>query len=359
MPSSPTARNRLEKQAVGENVNTWGDKLNQRGLDLIDEAMDGVESIAVASTAVTLTSSNYASDQARNRALMLTGALTGNTTVTVPGVEKVYLVDDQTTRGGFTLTLKTSGGAGYALRPGPQWVYCDATDVKRGQPRLDQMPLPAATVDMNGQRLANLPAPAAASDPATRKFVEDTAFAMAAGQLPGQSGSGGKFLRTDGSVAGWADLPTASEAVAGVAEIATQDETDTGTDDARAVTPLKLATWVLSRAKTFLRAVRSQPVALTDGATITPDFAAGNYFTVTLGGNRTLANPTGLAAGQGGSITIRQDDAGDRTLDYGAAWKFPRKTKPVLSTEPNAVDKLVYEVVSPTEIHAALQKDFG
>lgn len=37
--------------------------------------------------------------------------------------------------------------------------------------------------------------------------------------------------------------PAASETTAGVAEIATQAETDTGTDDARIVTPLKLATW--------------------------------------------------------------------------------------------------------------------
>lgn len=37
--------------------------------------------------------------------------------------------------------------------------------------------------------------------------------------------------------------PAASESTAGVAELATQAETDTGTDDARIVTPLKLATW--------------------------------------------------------------------------------------------------------------------
>lgn len=35
----------------------------------------------------------------------------------------------------------------------------------------------------------------------------------------------------------------ASESSAGIAELATQGETDTGTDDARMVTPLKLATW--------------------------------------------------------------------------------------------------------------------
>lgn len=37
--------------------------------------------------------------------------------------------------------------------------------------------------------------------------------------------------------------PPASETTAGVAELATQAETDAGSDDARIVTPLKLATW--------------------------------------------------------------------------------------------------------------------
>jgi hypothetical protein len=40
-----------------------------------------------------------------------------------------------------------------------------------------------------------------------------------------------------------AAAPAASETTAGIAEIATQAETDAGTDDARIVTPLKLATW--------------------------------------------------------------------------------------------------------------------
>jgi len=37
--------------------------------------------------------------------------------------------------------------------------------------------------------------------------------------------------------------PSASETTAGLIEIATQVETDAGSDDARAITPLKLATW--------------------------------------------------------------------------------------------------------------------
>jgi len=44
--------------------------------------------------------------------------------------------------------------------------------------------------------------------------------------------------------------PAASETTAGIAELATQAETDTGTDDLRMVTPLKLATYS-GRAKRF------------------------------------------------------------------------------------------------------------
>jgi hypothetical protein len=51
-------------------------------------------------------------------------------------------------------------------------------------------------------------------------------------------GSGAVAWAVFGSSAG-----AASETSAGIAEIATQAETDTGTDDARIVTPLKLATW--------------------------------------------------------------------------------------------------------------------
>ena len=44
--------------------------------------------------------------------------------------------------------------------------------------------------------------------------------------------------------------PAASESTAGIAEVATQAETDAGTDDGRFVTPLKLATYS-GRAKRY------------------------------------------------------------------------------------------------------------
>jgi hypothetical protein len=98
---------------------------------------------------------------------------------------------------------------------------------------------------------------------------------------------------------------------------------------------------------------------LTDGATITPDFSASNNFTVTLGGNRTLANPTNLVAGQSGSIFIVQDATGSRTLAYGTYFKFAGGTTPVLTTTANAVDRIDYIVRSSTNIHAVFTGNYS
>ena len=91
---------------------------------------------------------------------------------------------------------------------------------------------------------------------------------------------------------------------------------------------------------------------LTDGATITPDFDAGQNFSVTLAGNRTLANPTNIDAGQTGSIFITQDGTGSRTLSFGSYWDFAGGTAPTLSAAAGAVDRIDYIVRAGTSIHA-------
>lgn len=110
-------------------------------------------------------------------------------------------------------------------------------------------------------------------------------------------------------------------------------------------------------AQSFTAAQRGSITALTDGATITPDFAAANNFSVTLGGNRALANPTNLTAGQSGVIVITQDGTGSRTLSYGSYFKFPGGTAPTLTTTAAAVDVLCYYVESSTRITARLMAD--
>lgn len=92
MTSTPTERNRLEKQAFGANPDSWDLVLN-RVLDRIDESLDGVVVIdtGVASSPYTLSVNGFDEDEARKRVIVLDGD--GESfTVVVPKVEKIRYV---------------------------------------------------------------------------------------------------------------------------------------------------------------------------------------------------------------------------------------------------------------------------
>ena len=107
-----------------------------------------------------------------------------------------------------------------------------------------------------------------------------------------------------------------------------------------------------SAANTWTAGQRGEITTLSDGATITPDFNDSNNYTVTLGGNRTLANPTNITAGQSGSIFILQDGTGSRTLAWGTAWDWPGGTAPTLSTAASSCDRVDYICRTTGSIHA-------
>lgn len=127
MPSTYTPNLRLELQATGENRSTWGIKANN-DFSLIEAAITGYTSIAMADANVTLTTNNAATDQARNAVLKFTGANTAIRNVVIPAVSKVYLINNATT-GGFGINIKTASGVAYTVTNGTtRIVYCDGTD---------------------------------------------------------------------------------------------------------------------------------------------------------------------------------------------------------------------------------------
>lgn len=91
----------------------------------------------------------------------------------------------------------------------------------------------------------------------------------------------------------------------------------------------------------FTGAVIPSVVALTDAATIAVNAALGNQFTVTLGGNRTLGNPTGAVNGQLLLFALRQDGAGSRTITLDTKFRLGADiTSITLSTGANKTDYL-------------------
>jgi hypothetical protein len=115
----------------------------------------------------------------------------------------------------------------------------------------------------------------------------------------------------------------------------------------------------IDTAQTWTKGQRAEVTALTDATTIAVDFADSNNFSVTLGGNRTLGNPTNQVAGQSGSLFVTQDGTGSRTLSYSSDWEFAGTTPPNLSTAANAVDRIDYIVRASGSIHAVLTKAFA
>lgn len=97
--------------------------------------------------------------------------------------------------------------------------------------------------------------------------------------------------------------------------------------------------------------------ALTDGASIAWNLNTQQVASVTLGGNRALANPTNQVAGGTYILTITQDGTGSRTLSYGANYKWPGGVAPILSTGAAAVDILTC-VSNGTNMNCVMQKDF-
>ena len=151
-----------------------------------------------------------------------------------------------------------------------------------------------------------------------------------------------------------------------ITELAALTTTDDATDviavvdvSADATKKISVANLVTAQARTYTAAQRGEITTLTDGANISVDLAASNNFTVTLGDNRTLDNPTNIVAGQSGSIFIVQDATGSRTLAYGTYYDFAGGTAPTLSTAADAVDRIDLVVRSSTSIHCVFTANYS
>ena len=107
MSSTYTTRLRLEKQGDGENPNTWGQKLNQSVIDLVDDSIAGYVTVSSNSADITLTTGNGSTDESRNSMIQVNGVLSQNIDVIIPGQEKSYIGFNNTS-GSFSNWLKNT-----------------------------------------------------------------------------------------------------------------------------------------------------------------------------------------------------------------------------------------------------------
>ena len=129
MPSTYSPSLRLELIGAGEQAANWNNTTNYNLGTLLEQAIAGVQSVAVSGASYTLTTGSGVADEARNAVLVLTGTLAAICNVIVPTADKTYTFCNATT-GGFSVVVKTAAGSGVAIPNGfTQQVYCDATNV--------------------------------------------------------------------------------------------------------------------------------------------------------------------------------------------------------------------------------------
>ncbi len=377
----------LDDQINGSNNNTWGD-VADTNFALCETAIARVLSIATTGGTTTLTST-----QNRYPIIRITGALVSNAIINVRTAEKNFIFINATT-GNFTLTVKTSAGTGKTIPRGRAVkVYCDGTNVELVRfPGIPQAQAggtvdaitatfePAFTAAELEDGTLFLVEAAGANTSTTPSFAPDGLTARTITKNGGQALAAGEIraaghkllLAYDASSTRYELLNpaivAASATAAGLVELATDAETQTGTATDRAITPANLtakeATAAEYRNNTADRILTTNEawsaaavVTLTDAATVAVDMATFINAEVTLAGNRTLGQPSNTKVGQTGFIRINQDGAGGRTLAYHADWKFAGGNDPVLSTAINATDLLFYEVIAANFIYATLIKD--
>ena len=118
-------------QATGENSGTWGEITNVN-LQRIDYAVDGIANVTITGSTTLAFSTNsdtttYTSEAGRAAILVFSGSAGGTQTVTLPNVEKQYLVNN-----GSNSILTLTAGAGAAtvnVAVGSKTiVYVDGSD---------------------------------------------------------------------------------------------------------------------------------------------------------------------------------------------------------------------------------------
>jgi len=118
----------LIKQTDGENEGTWGDKLNESLIDLLDDAIGGYVEVSVASGNVTLAFADGTADNnGRHATIKFTGSPGTTRTVTFPDAQVNYFIVNGSD--GSVICTSGSGAATVTIPTGMKdIIYVDGSD---------------------------------------------------------------------------------------------------------------------------------------------------------------------------------------------------------------------------------------
>ena len=372
MSSTYTSRIKLELQADGENANTWGQRLNNNVIQLVDDAVAAYTTISIGSASYTLTNNNGATDEARSAILEFTGVVSTSINVIIPSQSKFYLIRDKTTRqSNASYVLQTAGNAGVSPSVSSRGVYfCDGTNIHT----LNAGGLGLGTVASYDAANTSIMATADVDgkvSAATIVSIDNLSTSIAVGYTV----HGTSVLASTHVVSRETATAITVNAAQHIADdtaltfknpVSATQIPDVSIADARYVRVSTADT--IRGAKTYTSIATFNGIILTPSVTaaiatsaFTLDFTSGNNFTCKMDDNDslTLANPTSATAGQSGLIYLIQGGTSATTLAYGDMWLFPNASAPTISSSLAEIDALVYNVRSVSAVDSVLIKKFG
>jgi hypothetical protein len=231
----------------------------------------------------------------------------------------------------------------------------------------------AANVPMNSHKLTGLPAGSASGDSVAFQQLPSSGspLPLAEGGTGLSESTAAALVAALGALLGTnnlSDLVSAATARTnlGLGSAATQNSSAFDTSGAAATAQSNAETYAAAQAATaqsnaeayampkaggtYTGAVVPSVAALTDGASIAVNAALGNVFTVTIAGDRTLANPSNVTTGQHLLFAVTQDGTGSRTLAYGGNYDFGSAGTPALSTAAGDTDVLAFLALSASKL---------
>lgn len=129
MPSTFSTNLAIELIGTGDQAGAWGNTTNTNLGTLIEQAISGYVTQAVATgTDTTITIPDGSSGVARNMYIELTGTGGTNTNLIVPAKKKLYFIYNNTASG--QVTVKVTGQTGVSVPNGAKTVLvCNGTDI--------------------------------------------------------------------------------------------------------------------------------------------------------------------------------------------------------------------------------------
>lgn len=119
-----------------------------------------------------------------------------------------------------------------------------------------------------------------------------------------------------------------------------------------------LSSIITGSANEYTKTQNFNATTLTDDVTIDWDLESNQVTSVTLGGNRTLNNPTNQVDGATYVLILKQDATGGRALVFSSSYKFPGGSNPVLSASANAID-IVSFISDGTNMYGIINYNFS